>query len=69
MRSEVCEKCGGTGEKIDPKVLREKRDKSGLTAATVAARMDISASYLSDLEQGRRDWDAKLLADFLKAIK
>jgi len=67
--SETCSKCGGSGFAYDPAELREKRIKSGHPQNVIARRMKITASYLSDLENGRRDWDATLVSDFQKALR
>lgn len=53
----------------DPEDLRRLREKSDMAQVTIAMRMKIAPSYLCDLEQGRRDWNADLVARFVKALK
>lgn len=64
-----CETCGGTGEKADPEALRIQRELAGLAQGEVARRMGLHQSYLSDLEQGRRDWNSSLLTRFTAALR
>ena len=54
--------------KIDHEALKMKRLRAGKAANKVAIAMGISPQYLSDLEQGRRDWDADKLQKFEKAL-
>lgn len=39
------------------------------SASEVARAMKISISYLGDLEHGRKEWNAELLAKFNKALR
>lgn len=64
-----CRKCGGTGLQIDAEQLRFKRLRKGIPLEVVARAMNITSSYLCDLEHERRDWNADLLARFEKALK
>lgn len=63
-----CPHCGGTGEVwYDERagaLLRGMRERTGLTAKDVAARLGISPQYLSDLERGRRRWTPALVGAF-----
>ena len=68
MVKQTCPHCGGTGEKIDFKEIAGRRNEKGLTLREVSAKMGISLQYLSDLEHGRRNWDAELLNAFNKAL-
>jgi transcriptional regulator with XRE-family HTH domain len=52
-----------TGEKF-----RAARESMGLMLQTVADRMDISMTYLSELERGRRNWSDSLVEKFQKAL-
>ena len=54
---------------MDAEQLRFQRLRKGLTLEIVASRMGFSPQYLCDLEKGRREWDAELLAKFEKALK
>lgn len=48
------------------RVLREQRDVS---LRKVAAAMTLSATYLSHLERGRRDWSDNLIKRYREALK
>ena len=73
MKPTPCKRCNGTGDEPDQKVigfsLRSKRIGYGKSLKQVAAKMGKSAPYISDLELGRRQWNAGLIADFEKALK
>lgn len=60
----VCEKCGGIGKVQDDKLLGlslgGKRESMGATLRSLAKIMGYSASYICDLEHGRRRWSAGL---------
>lgn len=62
-----CKTCGGTGEKITAVQMLTLRQVSGLSQKDCAAAMGISASYLSDLEKGKRDWNTDLFERAKKA--
>ncbi len=68
-----CPKCKGTGYIQDDaeigKALSIKRRKALLTLREVSAKMDISISYLSDLEHGRKKWSAKLEQAYREAVE
>jgi hypothetical protein len=64
-----CRKCGGTGVRIDAEQLRFRRLRKGIPLELAAQSMNITPSYLCDLEHERRDWNADLLARFEKALK
>lgn len=49
------------------KAARSMRQAAGLSVRQLAQRMFISASYLSDLELGRRRWHAAIAARFVTA--
>ena len=38
-------------------IIRNARQNAGMSLRTLAAKMEISAPYLSDLELGRRAWN------------
>lgn len=63
-----CQKCFGTGKLQDnAKVgdtMRKLRLKCGLTLKDVADQMDKHASYVCDLELGKRDWNLDLKTRF-----
>lgn len=69
-----CSRCGGTGVEIDDQAtgskLRADRQRlAGLTLREVARRMGLSAAYLSDLELGRRRWNAGLIERYREAAR
>lgn len=65
-----------TGKKIElidhaktGEEMRRLRESSGKSLRAVAAKMGISAPYLSDLEKGRRNWTVARAMAFQKEIK
>lgn len=48
--------------------MREQRCKKKLTLAVVAERMGVSQPYVSDLELGKRNWNAKITQRFKEAV-
>lgn len=66
--TDPCPRCNGSGHKIDPDAVRTLQEQSELTQAQIAQKMRISPQFLCDLLNDRREWTAKLLADFLQAI-
>jgi len=63
-----CPKCGGSGMIADPSEMRKLRVSSGLSLREVSNKMGVSAPYLSDLERGNRQWNAKTEASFRNGI-
>lgn len=63
-----CKRCNGTGEEARPSHLQAMRIDSGLSQKQMAKKMAISASFMCDLENGKRTWTAKLLTRFNKAL-
>jgi len=59
-----CPRCGGTGFIPDDRTLgaafRVRRKAEGISLRDMAGRMQISSSYLVDLEFGRRPWSIRL---------
>lgn len=56
----ICEHCNGTGFEPDDRaigqLMRERRMQRGITLTEMATRLQLTKSYLSDLEVGRRHW-------------
>ena len=59
----ICPRCQGTGEVINDRIVgsqyRSRRELLGIPLREIARRCGWSASYLSDLELGRRRWSTK----------
>lgn len=49
--------------------VRHDRRRRHLTLGQVARFMEISTSYLCDLEMGRRHWTEELVARYQEAVK
>lgn len=47
---------------------RHNRKQKHLSLRTVAGRLNFSPAFLSDLERGRRNWNAELLKRFREAL-
>lgn len=70
MKKEQCKRCGGKGWVEGASVLRAKRLRlKDASLRGVARLMKISAAYLSDLERGKRDWNADLVSRFEVALE
>ena len=54
----ACKRCGGSGKEPDwgvlGAVIRERREKRGMTLRELARRAEVSPSFVSDMEGGRR---------------
>jgi transcriptional regulator with XRE-family HTH domain len=68
-----CECCAGTGKKLNHydvgRKMRELRMSKGLTLKEVVAAIGYTASYLSDLEHGRRSWNTGLIEKYKAACE
>lgn len=67
-----CPRCDGAGEVPGPKTgepLRERREAANISRDRIAAGMDISVSYLRDLEQGLRPWSKALVEGYESALE
>ena len=49
--------------------LRELREKNHVSLRSLAARVRITAPYLSDIELGRRHPSSRVLADLARALR
>ena len=63
-----CDKCAGTGQVIDPRIIgadmRSQRVKAGISLRRMAAEMGVTPGFLSDMEHGNRGWTHVRIADF-----
>lgn len=68
-----CPQCGGTGCVYDDReigaALQHEREASGITLREIGRRLKFSAAYISDLEHGRRGWNAERISNYRKALK
>ncbi len=68
-----CRYCNGQGSHDDPVVVgrnkRLQRKKARIGLREAAEKMGISASYLSDMELGRRPFTEQMAELFDKAIQ
>jgi transcriptional regulator with XRE-family HTH domain len=72
LKTQVCNSCGGIGtmpaEDVGA-VLREEREKAGVSQKDVAGHMGISDTFLYDLEKGNRRWTNEYVAGYRKAVE
>lgn len=67
LKTKTCGNCGGSGSVPDDNVgagLREEREKAGVTMKDMAEALNISASYLTDLERDNRRWTNELMESY-----
>lgn len=71
-RNTTCRRCNGTGRERDERafglLMRSKRERAGAGLRAVASRMKMSASYLSELELGKKRWSARRVAQFVDSL-
>ena len=64
----VCSHCGGSGFEPDNRaigqLMRDRRQQRKLGLREMAGLLELSPSYLSDLETGRRNWGHQNLARY-----
>jgi transcriptional regulator with XRE-family HTH domain len=67
-----CDKCNGTGILGDSRIigarLRARRKRLRIALKAIAARLQISVGYLSDLEHGRRSWTEERVLHYELAL-
>ena len=65
-----CPRCDGSGRiaNLDGEAFRTARERSGITLREVARRAHVSASYVSDIEHGRRSPSADTRERMLQAL-
>lgn len=72
LKTKPCAGCGGTGQVPADDVgaiLREEREKAGVTGKDIAARMGVSDTFVYDLERGARRLTNELLASYQRAME
>jgi transcriptional regulator with XRE-family HTH domain len=73
MQTQPCHQCDGTGKELDHKAvgleLRNKRVVRKKTIKEIAKVTGLSTAYISDLETGRRNWNALLIESYKQALK
>lgn len=69
----ICDACDGTGRCMDHaatgNMWRQARLVKGVTLRSIAREMGLSASYISDLELGRRKWSTSLCQRYAVALE
>jgi transcriptional regulator with XRE-family HTH domain len=72
LKTQPCRACAGSGklpaDDVGP-ILREEREKSGITKQDMADALSISPVYLYDLERGNRKWTNELLASYQEKLE
>ena len=68
LRNTICARCSQIRKVVDGKELRTIRIKNNLSLREVARWVDISPSYLCDIEHNRR-LSPRRLIDFWKRIE
>lgn len=67
-----CPKCKGSGVIPNPYVFglkaRQLRKGMQISLREISRRMGISATHLSDLERGKRQWNSRLEALFMECL-
>lgn len=70
-KTKPCHCCTGTGKELDHAAvgasMRRLRTARGLSLQEISRRLDLSLSYVSDLERGRRNWNDELVERFKRA--
>lgn len=61
-----CPTCLGEGVVPEASDARKRREAAGLTLRRVADGMQITPTYLSDLERGNRTWSGDLWQRFCR---
>jgi hypothetical protein len=73
LKTRPCRCCAGSGNEMDDAAvgdeMRGLRLRSRLSLSKLAKRLALSASYLCELEYGRRRWNQSLLERYRKACQ
>jgi len=72
LKTQTCGACNGTGtlpsDDAGP-LLKAEREKAGVQAKDIAEALNVSPSYLHDLERGNRRWTNELVESYMKALE
>lgn len=72
-QTKTCPMCNGLGrvrdERTFGKEMQEKRKAAHVKLREVAAHMEKSVSYVSDLEHGRKKWRGGLIVAYVDALE
>lgn len=67
-----CSKCGGCGREADNaargRMLQKFRKRAKVTLREVAALLNLSIGYISDLEHGRKAWSTRLMNFYVASV-
>ena len=59
-----CGECGYLYRRLNGAWLRDRRQRAGIDQRTLARRLGVSGSYLSDIERNRRACPERVLAAY-----
>lgn len=70
-RDVTCPRCHGaaTIEEIDGPAMRAARKRKGLSLRALAERLDLSAMYVCDVENGRRKATVEVMREIERLLK
>jgi len=72
IKPNKCRRCKGSGREPDQVEtglwFRAHREQLGISLRTMAKRLNISPSFLSNLEQGRRVWTPSVRESYKLAL-
>lgn len=65
-----CEFCRGEADHkaIGHRMVQE-REKMGMAQSELGREMNLSATYICDLEHGRRNWTPQMIDRYLSAVR
>ena len=71
LGTKTCPRCGGRGTVPDETVgpsLKAFREKSGVALLKLSKELELSRTFLSDLEAGRRNWSPLLIEKYRRKV-
>lgn len=73
LAKKPCPRCGGSGRVRDDAetgwAMKGRREQAGLVLREVAAVMNLSVGYVSDLEHGRKPWSEDRIKEYTRAMR